>query len=198
MVLISGEPGIGKSRLTAVLSEHIESEPHTRLRYFCAPHHQHSVLYPFIAQLERAAGFTRDDTVDGQLLLSLDDHLAAAGALNRRRLALHTQLQMGRETRKEAAGCVCRRCAGRAAARDSVGRARVPWPVLSGPATMLVPSQMGGGDEKALQGRRQTGKGSTPFGVEAQRPKRPQSRAPSRFSSCRSRNGGREAHPRAA
>ena len=88
MVLISGEPGIGKSRLTAVLSEHIESEPHTRLRYFCAPHHQHSVLYPFIAQLERAAGFTRDDTVDGQLLLSLDDHLAAAGALNRRRLAL--------------------------------------------------------------------------------------------------------------
>jgi predicted ATPase len=85
VVLISGEPGIGKSRLTAVLSEHIESEPHTRLRYFCAPHHQHSVLYPFIAQLERAAGFTRDDTIDGQLLLSLDDHLAAAGALNRQK-----------------------------------------------------------------------------------------------------------------
>jgi hypothetical protein len=47
--------------------------------------------------------------LEGQLLLSLDDHLAAAGALNRRRLALHTQLQMRRETRKEAAGCVCRR-----------------------------------------------------------------------------------------
>src|SRR5439155_26105646 len=49
------------------LSEHIESEPHTRLRYFCSPHHQDSALYPFIAQLERAAGFTRDDTVEAKL-----------------------------------------------------------------------------------------------------------------------------------
>ncbi|HWZ67531.1 MAG TPA: AAA family ATPase [Stellaceae bacterium] len=61
VVLISGEPGIGKSRLTAALSEHIASKPHTRLRYFCSPHHQDSALYPFIAQLERAAGFARDD-----------------------------------------------------------------------------------------------------------------------------------------
>ena len=67
VVLISGEPGIGKSRLTAALSEHIETEPHTRLRYFCSPHHQDSALYPFIAQLERAAGFVRDDTVDARL-----------------------------------------------------------------------------------------------------------------------------------
>ena len=67
VVLISGEPGIGKSRLTAALSAHIESEPHTRLRYFCSPHHQDSALYPFIAQLERAAGFARDDTVDAKL-----------------------------------------------------------------------------------------------------------------------------------
>ena len=66
-MLISGEPGIGKSRLTAALSAHIESEPHTRLRYFCSPHHQDSALYPFIAQLERAAGFARDDTVDAKL-----------------------------------------------------------------------------------------------------------------------------------
>ena len=66
-MLISGEPGIGKSRLTAALSEHIASEPHTRLRYFCSPHHQDSALYPFIAQLERAAGFARDDTVDARL-----------------------------------------------------------------------------------------------------------------------------------
>ena len=50
----------------------VESEPHPRLRCFCAPHHRHSVLYPFIARLERAAGFTRDDTIDGQLLLSLE------------------------------------------------------------------------------------------------------------------------------
>ena len=67
VVLISGEPGIGKSRLTAALSEHIETEPHTRLRYFCSPHHQDSALYPFIAQLERAAGFTRDDTIEARL-----------------------------------------------------------------------------------------------------------------------------------
>jgi class 3 adenylate cyclase/tetratricopeptide (TPR) repeat protein len=62
VVLVSGEPGIGKSRLTAALSAHIESEPYTRLRYFCSPHHQDSALYPFIGQLERAAGFARDDT----------------------------------------------------------------------------------------------------------------------------------------
>jgi len=67
VVLISGEPGIGKSRLTAALSEHIGSEPHTRLRYFCSPHHQDSALYPFIARLERAAGFARDDTVEEKL-----------------------------------------------------------------------------------------------------------------------------------
>ena len=66
-VLISGEPGIGKSRLTAALSEHIGSEPHTRLRYFCSPHHEDSALYPFIAQLERAAGFSRDDGPEAKL-----------------------------------------------------------------------------------------------------------------------------------
>ena len=67
VVLISGEPGIGKSRLTAALSEHIGTDPHTRLRYFCSPHHQDSALHPFITQLERAAGFARDDTVDARL-----------------------------------------------------------------------------------------------------------------------------------
>jgi class 3 adenylate cyclase/tetratricopeptide (TPR) repeat protein len=67
VVLISGEPGIGKSRLTAALSEQIGAEPHVRLRYFCSPHHQDSALYPFIAQLERAAGFARDDTVEAKL-----------------------------------------------------------------------------------------------------------------------------------
>jgi class 3 adenylate cyclase/tetratricopeptide (TPR) repeat protein len=62
VVLVSGEPGIGKSRLTAALSQRIETEPHTRLRYFCSPHDQDSALYPFIGQLERASGFARDDT----------------------------------------------------------------------------------------------------------------------------------------
>src|SRR6516225_6908414 len=67
VVLVSGEPGIGKSRLTAALSQRIETEPHTRLRYFCSPHHQDSALYPFIGQLERAAGFARDDTMTMKL-----------------------------------------------------------------------------------------------------------------------------------
>src|SRR5499433_2195599 len=67
VVLISGEPGIGKSRLTAALFEHIGTEPNTRLRYFCSPHHQDSALYPFIVQLESAAGFARDDTVEAKL-----------------------------------------------------------------------------------------------------------------------------------
>jgi len=62
VVLISGEPGIGKSRLTAALSQAIRADRHTRLRYFCSPHHQDSALYPFIAQLEHAARFARDDT----------------------------------------------------------------------------------------------------------------------------------------
>jgi len=67
VVLVSGEPGIGKSRLTAALSQRIETEPHTRIRYFCSPHDQDSALYPFIGQLERAAGFARDDTATMKL-----------------------------------------------------------------------------------------------------------------------------------
>ena len=67
VVLVSGEPGIGKSRLAAELGGRIASEPHTRLRYFCSPYHQDSALYPFIIQLERAAGFTRDDTPEEKL-----------------------------------------------------------------------------------------------------------------------------------
>ena len=66
VVLLSGEPGIGKSRLTASVLEQLEQEPHTRLRYFCSPHFRDSALWPVIAQLERAAGFERDDTASGQ------------------------------------------------------------------------------------------------------------------------------------
>jgi hypothetical protein len=48
-VLISGEPGIGKSRIAQTVLERLIGEPHTRLRYFCSPHHQDSALYPSIA-----------------------------------------------------------------------------------------------------------------------------------------------------
>src|SRR5262252_8561364 len=61
VVLVSGEPGLGKSRITAALEERLHAEPHIRLRYFCSPYHQDSALYPFIDQLGRAAGFARDD-----------------------------------------------------------------------------------------------------------------------------------------
>jgi class 3 adenylate cyclase len=67
VVLISGEPGIGKSRLTAALAEHLQTEPYLRLRYFCSPYHQDSALYPFIDQLSRAAGFARDDPPSAKL-----------------------------------------------------------------------------------------------------------------------------------
>jgi class 3 adenylate cyclase/predicted ATPase len=61
VVLISGEAGIGKSRLTAALMESLSAEPHTRLRYFCSPQHTDSALYPIIGQMERAAGLRHDD-----------------------------------------------------------------------------------------------------------------------------------------
>jgi predicted ATPase len=67
VVLLSGEPGIGKSRLTAAVIERLAFEPHTRLRYFCSPHHQDSALQPVIAQLERAAGFEREDTPEAKV-----------------------------------------------------------------------------------------------------------------------------------
>jgi hypothetical protein len=67
VVLLSGEPGIGKSRLVAALQEHIQDEPHIRLRNFCSPYHRNSALHPIIAQLERAAGFGRDDKAERRL-----------------------------------------------------------------------------------------------------------------------------------
>ncbi|WLA85748.1 adenylate/guanylate cyclase domain-containing protein [Bradyrhizobium elkanii] len=67
VVLIVGEPGIGKSRIAQTLLEELRNEPHTRLRYFCSPHHQHSALYPSITQLEQAAGFRREDTAETRL-----------------------------------------------------------------------------------------------------------------------------------
>ncbi|MBV8702408.1 MAG: winged helix-turn-helix domain-containing protein, partial [Acetobacteraceae bacterium] len=79
VVLISGEPGIGKSRLVRALQDAIAGQPHTELRLFGSPHHQDSALHPFIAQLERAAGFARDDTAEARLA-KLDAVLARSNA----------------------------------------------------------------------------------------------------------------------
>ncbi|HTU55005.1 MAG TPA: AAA family ATPase [Acetobacteraceae bacterium] len=62
VVLLSGEAGIGKSRLTATLIELLTQHPHTRLRYFCSPQHTDSALYPVIDQIGRAAGLAHADT----------------------------------------------------------------------------------------------------------------------------------------
>ena len=67
VILLSGEPGIGKSRLTAALSECLAGEPHTRLRYFCSQQHTDSALYPIVSQMERAAGFAHDDAAQAKL-----------------------------------------------------------------------------------------------------------------------------------
>ena len=67
VVLLSGEAGIGKSRLTAALLDRLASQPHTRLRYFCSPQHTDSAFYPIISQTERAAGLTHDDTTQAKL-----------------------------------------------------------------------------------------------------------------------------------
>ena len=77
VVLISGEPGIGKSRSAAALEEQLDAEPHLRLRYFCSPYHQDSALFPFIDQLGRAAGFARNE-MPAAKLDKLDALLARA------------------------------------------------------------------------------------------------------------------------
>ena len=67
VVLIGGEPGIGKSRLTQVLREQIAGEPYITLRYQCSPYHLNSALYPIVEQLEYAAAWTREDTPEQKL-----------------------------------------------------------------------------------------------------------------------------------
>jgi class 3 adenylate cyclase/tetratricopeptide (TPR) repeat protein len=67
VVLLCGEPGIGKSRLAQALREQVTQEPHVRLRYQCSPYYTQSAFYPIIAQIERAAQLMRDDTIDQKL-----------------------------------------------------------------------------------------------------------------------------------
>jgi len=77
IVLVSGEAGIGKSRIAQTMVERVSGDAHTTLRLFCSPHHQDSALYPAITQLERAAGFRREDTPE-QRLGKLEGVLALA------------------------------------------------------------------------------------------------------------------------
>jgi class 3 adenylate cyclase/predicted ATPase len=90
VVLLSGEAGIGKSRLTAALMERLEGEPHTRLRYFCSPQHTDSALYSVIGQMERAAGLARGDTAQSKL--DKLDALLAQTATSKQDAALFAEM----------------------------------------------------------------------------------------------------------
>jgi class 3 adenylate cyclase/predicted ATPase len=79
VVLLSGDAGIGKSRLTVVLMQHLAGEQHVRLRYFCSPQHTDSAFYPIIGQIERAAAFAHNDTLKVKLD-KLDTMLAGTSA----------------------------------------------------------------------------------------------------------------------
>jgi len=76
LVLIQGEPGVGKSRLVATLRELVEESPHALRRYNCAPRFQNTALFPVIHEIERAAGFAADDS-PGQKLDKLEAFLAS-------------------------------------------------------------------------------------------------------------------------
>jgi class 3 adenylate cyclase/predicted ATPase len=81
VAVLSGEPGIGKSRIAAAVAAALADEPHARLRYFCSPHHQDSALHPVILQLERAAGFARGDDAAAKRA-KLDATLAPLGLVD--------------------------------------------------------------------------------------------------------------------
>ena len=91
VVLLTGEPGVGKSRLIAALQERLQSQPHVRIRYFCSPQHTDSALYPIINQLERAARFERGDA-PAQKLIKLQTLLAPAVSKQAAEVALLADL----------------------------------------------------------------------------------------------------------
>ena len=89
-MLLSGEAGIGKSRLTAALLERLAAEPHTRLRYFCSPQHTDSAFFPIIGQMERAARLARDDSP--QVKLDKLDALLAQSSTSANDAALFAEM----------------------------------------------------------------------------------------------------------
>jgi predicted ATPase len=90
VVLLAGEPGIGKSRLTVALLERLAGEPHTRLRYFCSPQHTNSAFYPVISQMERAAGLAHDDRT--QTKLDKLDRILAQTSTSKQDAALFVEM----------------------------------------------------------------------------------------------------------
>ncbi len=90
IVLLSGEAGIGKSRLTAAMLDLVAGEPHVRMRYFCSPQHTDSALYPIIAHMEREAGLARDD--DLKTRLDKLDALLAQSSTSRENASLLAEM----------------------------------------------------------------------------------------------------------
>ena len=112
VVLVSGEPGIGKSRIIHALLERLGAESYTRMRQFCSPYHQNSALFPTISHFERAAGFRRDDTDEHRLeklegmLARATNELGAAAPLLANLLSIQTgnrypPLELSPQKRKE-------------------------------------------------------------------------------------------------
>jgi class 3 adenylate cyclase len=80
VVLLSGEAGIGKSRIVLALRERLRNEPRFRIGYSCSPYHVNSPLWPVVAQLQRAAEYLRDDAPSLKLE-KLEQLLRKAGGL---------------------------------------------------------------------------------------------------------------------
>jgi len=111
LVLLSGEPGIGKSRLLSALEEELAPDPHASLRYFCSPLRQDSTLHPIIARWEQEAGFARGDSAEARLRklealvaptgLSTEDVALIAAMLSIPTGDRHLQLELSPQRRKE-------------------------------------------------------------------------------------------------
>ena len=67
MVIVSGEAGIGKSRITRAVVDEVAKDDHTRITYQCSPYHADSAFYPVIQQLSFAAGIAPSDGPDTRL-----------------------------------------------------------------------------------------------------------------------------------